>query len=64
MATATMIVSATLLRLGAVKSFLDDANTHRKKFSGTSHTLVQDMSDPADERTPHVSNYDREAQVF
>jgi heme-degrading monooxygenase HmoA len=46
MTTATMIVRLQYSDWDKFKSFLDDANAHRKKFSGTGHTLVRDLSDP------------------
>jgi antibiotic biosynthesis monooxygenase (ABM) superfamily enzyme len=45
MTTATMIVRLQYSDWDKFKSFLDDANAHRKKFSGTGHTLVRDLSD-------------------
>ncbi len=46
MTTATMIVRLHYSNWEKFKSFLDDANAHRKQFSGTGHTLAQDLSDP------------------
>ena len=46
MTTATMIVRLHYSDWQTFKSFLDDANGHRKQFSGTGHTLAQDLSDP------------------
>lgn len=46
MTTATMIVRLRYSDWEKFKSFLDDANAHRKKFSGTGHTIARDLSDP------------------
>ena len=46
MTTATIIVRLHYSNWEKFKSFLDDANAHRKRFSGTGHTLARDLSDP------------------
>ncbi len=46
MPTATMTVRLHHSNWENFKSFLDDANAHRKQFSGTGHTLAQNPSDP------------------
>ncbi len=46
MPTATMIVKLHYSDWEKFKPFLDSANAHRKRFSGTGHTLSRDLEDP------------------
>ena len=44
--SATMIVRLKYRDWDKFKRFLDIANTHRKEFTGTGHTLSRDLEDP------------------
>ncbi len=46
MPTATMLVKLHYEDWNKFKPFLDTANGHRKRFTGTGHTLVRDLNDP------------------
>ncbi len=46
MATATMVVNLRYVDWDKFKPFLDDANAHRKRYTGTGHTLARDLDDP------------------
>jgi heme-degrading monooxygenase HmoA len=45
--SATMIVKLKYSDWDKFKAFLDRANAHRKKFTGTGHTLSRDLDDPS-----------------
>ena len=46
MPTATMIVRLHYSNWDTFKPFLDNANAHRKQYTGVGHTLTRDLDDP------------------